>query len=235
MTRAVVLRDLMANGTGFGPERLRATAVELGLPLADVLVVAGQPVPAELLPPERDPEILRAFTYRVTYCDHRQLAVLEEFVRSLAAESPAAGVARDAAPGPDRFADIFNGLLRNRGLGRRELPFAGLSMSTIVGLQQGRWHNLKQLAAMAGPLGWQLADLAVLAGEPDPADNGRFLLCHHYGRVYLAAVPLTSDQLVQALWEADRLSGRVDHGAWQPVVTTRVDCPDEAGAVPGSG
>ncbi|MFA1549847.1 hypothetical protein [Actinomadura chokoriensis] len=44
-------------------------------------------------------------------------------------------------------------------------------------------------------------------------------------RVYGAAVPLTTTQLIQAAAEADRLSGREDQGAWCPWVENL--CPDE--------
>lgn len=87
-------------------------------------------------------------------------------------------------------------------------------------------HRLSQLQAVAGPLGWSTEDLATLAGEPlQPLEYGP-MFCHHVGAVFLAAVPRTTDQLVQAAREADRLSARQDHGAWQPVSEGTYDCPD---------
>ena len=83
MTRAEVLRDLVVNGHGRSHESLYELAGQLGLPAADVFVIAGQPVPARLLSPARDPEVFHAFTYRVTFCNHAQLAALESFVLSL--------------------------------------------------------------------------------------------------------------------------------------------------------
>jgi hypothetical protein len=107
------------------------------------------------------------------------------------------------------------------------MPFTGLSKSTINGmLKEGR-RNLQQLKAMAGPLGWRFEDLAAVAGEPLGTFNDCSVLCRHAGRVYVAAIPLTADQLKRAAVEADRLSGRIDHGAWQPVVMEADPCPDE--------
>lgn len=50
------------------------------------------------------------------------------------------------------------------------------------------------------------------------------VLCHHVGRVYIAATPLTTTQLMQACVEADRMSGRLDEGVWKPWAEDR--CPD---------
>ena len=82
MTRAEVLRDLLDHGRDYDMPRLEESAVELGLPMADVLVVGGQPVPGHLLPPDRDNDVVREFVYRVTYCNHPQLAALRELARS---------------------------------------------------------------------------------------------------------------------------------------------------------
>jgi hypothetical protein len=54
-------------------------------------------------------------------------------------------------------------------------------------------------------------------------------VCHHVGRAYMAAIPLTTSQVVQAAEEADRLSGRPDHGAWQPWNAETDACPDGVG------
>lgn len=83
MERTAILRSLAASGTGTAPQRLIALAAELDIPAADLLVVAGHAVPAELLPPERDARVMRQFAYGVSYCDHAQLGALEAFVRSL--------------------------------------------------------------------------------------------------------------------------------------------------------
>lgn len=227
MTRTDVLRDLVANGQNYGPARLYELAAELELLASDLFVIAGQPVPAHLLPPARDPEVVREFTYRVTYCNHEQLAALKEFILSLASESPApTPEMRPAPPCTDRFAEILAGFMRNRGLGIGEMPFTGLSQSTIRGMLNGRWHNMQQLKAMAGPLGWRFRDLAAVAGEPLVSFGDCSTLCHHFGAVYVAAIPLTTDQVIQALPEA----GRVHHGVWRPVVNSgHTDCPDPDG------
>lgn len=226
MTRTEVLRDLLDNGRR-DALRLEAVAVELGLPVADVLVVAGHPVPGHLLPPDRDKDVMRAFAYRVTYCNHPQLVALREFLLAMPDEGavPEPRPARDPAD-PDPFPAVLHGLMRNRGFGVREFPFVGLSMSTIRGMLGGAWHRLSQLQAVAGPLGWHTEDLAVLAGEPmRPLDYGP-MFCHHVGAVFLAAVPRTTEQLVRAAREADRMSARENHGAWQPVSQGIYDCPD---------
>ncbi|MDL4773732.1 MULTISPECIES: hypothetical protein [Thermomonosporaceae] len=233
MTRAEALRDLVARGKQFDAARLRALADELGLPLSDILVIAGHPVPALLLPPARDREVLKEFAYRVTFCDHARLGSLEDYVSCPALGNPAsaAEVPEDAEATPsgmDRFARIFSGFLRNRGFGVRELPFAGLSRVTINGMMRAGWHNMQQLKAMTGPLGWSVEDLAAVAGEPwrrMRSGEDCSVLCHHVGRVYIAAISLTTSQLMRACVEADRMSSRVDEGAWKPWAENR--CPDE--------
>ncbi|MEV4542953.1 hypothetical protein [Micromonospora echinaurantiaca] len=227
MTRTDVLRDLLDNGRDCDPPRLEAIAAELGLPVADVLVVAGHPVPGRLLPPDRDKNVMRAFAYRVTHCKHPQLATLREFLLPMPDEgaAPEPRPARDPAD-PDPFPAVLHGLMGNRGFGVREFPFVGLSMSTIRGMLGGAWHRLSQLQAVAGPLGWSTKDLATLAGEPlRPLEHGP-MFCHHVGAVFLAAVRRTTEQLVRAAREADRLSARENHGAWQPVSEGIDDCPD---------
>lgn len=239
VTRAEVLRELVANGGSYGPERLCQLATELDLPTSDVLVIARRPVPEHLLPPDRDPSVMREFAYRVTHCNHTQLASLKDFVLSLAP-----GTARTDATPPEaaatpsasgRFADILDGLMRNRGFGMRQLPFTGLSLATIRGLLGGSHspYMLQQLKAMAGPLGWRFEDLAVVADEPLGDFNDCSALCRHVGTVYIAAIPLTTPQLVCAANEADRLSRRVDHGIWRPAAEV-VDCPDDRGPHPSS-
>lgn len=123
MTRAEVLRGLLHDGRGHDMPRMEALAVELGVPVADVLVVAGLAVPGRLLPPERDKAVMRAFTFRVTWCNHAQLAALGEFLAAM----PAEGVAPEARPArdltqPDPFPGILRGLMSNRGFGPREFP-----------------------------------------------------------------------------------------------------------------
>ena len=227
MTRTEVLRDLLDNGRDLPPARLAELAAELGLPLADVLLVGGHPVPGRLLPPDRDREVMREFAYRVTYCHHAQLAALCEFLRGL----PDVDTASETRPARDRadadpFPAVLHGLMANRGFGPKEFPFVGLSMSTIRGMLGGAWHKLSQLQAAAGPLAWKTADLAALAGEPlRPLDHGP-MFCHHVGAVFLAAVPRTTEQLVLAADEADRLSGRVDRDGCRLMSTGIDDCPE---------
>jgi hypothetical protein len=170
---------------------------------------------------------MSAFTYRVTYCNHTQLAALREFLLAL----PDEGTTRESEPArdpadPDPFPAVLHGLMRNRGFGVREFPFVGLSVSTIRGMLGGAWHRLSQLQAVAGPLGWSMEDLAILAGEPMRSLDYGPMFCHHLGAVFLAAVPCTTEQLVRAGGEADRLSAREDQGAWQPVSRGIYDCPD---------
>jgi hypothetical protein len=227
VTRTDMLRDLLEHGRDHDARRLERLAATLGLPVADVLMVAGHPVPGYLLPPHRDREVVREFAYRVTFCNHPQLAALGEFLGAL----PDAGTAPEPRPArdltdQDPFAAILQGLMDNRGFGIRELPFVGLSRSTVVGMLRGGWHRLSQIHAVAGPLGWRVEDLAALAGEElQPFDYGP-MLCHHVGAVFMAAVPRTTEQLVHAAREADRLSARENHGAWRPFSEGIDDCPD---------
>ncbi|MDK9500181.1 hypothetical protein QEZ40_005809 [Streptomyces katrae] len=234
MERADILSSLAASGTDTAPQRLVELAAELGIPAADLLVVAGRPVPAELLPPERDADVLRRFAYRVSYCDHAQLAALEAFVRALSRVAAPEQSVQPAWPGrhpPEtRFAAVLGALIRNRGFGIRELPFIGLSLSTLHAMVW-RWdpspHRRQQLSAIAGPLGWSLPDLFAVADEPYSGEVRPMLHCHHLGRVFTAAVPLTTAQLIEAAAEADRLSVRTDHGVWQPVSEGFAEeCPD---------
>ncbi|WP_187285827.1 MULTISPECIES: hypothetical protein [unclassified Streptomyces] len=74
MERATILSSLAASGADATPQRLTELAAELDLPAADLFVVAGHPVRTELLPPERGARVMRQFAYRVSYCDHSQLA-----------------------------------------------------------------------------------------------------------------------------------------------------------------
>ncbi|MFE7266492.1 hypothetical protein ACFU9B_31130 [Streptomyces sp. NPDC057592] len=234
MERDIILSSLATSSTGTTPQRLTELAAELDIPAADLLVVAGHPVPTELLPPERDARVLRQFAYRVSYCDHSQLATLEAFVRSLprvAAPEPSAEPAWPGLrPAETRFAAVLGALIRNRGFGIRELPFMGLSLSTLYGMVW-RWdpspHNRQQLCAVAGPLGWTLPDLFAVAAEPYSEEVRPMLHCRHLGRVFAAAVPLTTTQLIETVEEADRLSVRKDHGVWQPVSQGFAEeCPD---------
>ncbi|WP_316773929.1 hypothetical protein [Streptomyces sasae] len=234
MERATILSGLAASGTETAPQRLTELAAELDIPVADLLVVAGRPVPAELLPPERDARVMRQFAYRVSYCDHSELAALEAFVRSLPRVAAPEPFVQPAWPSPrpaeTRFAAVLGALIRNRGFGIRELPFMGLSLSTLYGMVW-RWdpspHRRQQLSAVAGPLGWTLPDLFAVADEPYSEELRPVLHCHHVGRVFAAAVPLTTAQLTETAQEADRLSVREDQGIWQPVSQGFAkECPD---------
>jgi hypothetical protein len=242
MERATILRDLATSGSDAVPQRLTELAVELRIPAADLFVVAGHPVPAELLPPERDATATRQFAYRVSCCDHAQLAALETFVRSLPRDPAPEPLTRLTSPSgrpPEtRLAAVLGALIRNRGFGIRELPFMGLSRSTLLGMVSRcdpSPHRRQQLSAMAGPLGWTLPDLFAVADEPYSEDLRPMVHCHHLGRVLAAAVPLTTAQLIETAMEADRLSAREDHGAWQPVSQGfAAECPDFAGPAPAS-
>ncbi|MFD4974265.1 hypothetical protein [Streptomyces sp. NPDC058424] len=234
MERAIILSSLAARGADTAPQQLTELAAELDIPAADLLVVAGHPVPAELLPPERDAKVMRQFAYRVSYCDHSQLAALENFVRTLPrVDAPGAFVQPawpSRRPAETRFAAVLGGLIRNRGFGIHELPFMGLSLSTLHGMVW-RWepspHRRQQLCAVAGPLGWTLPDLFAVADEPYSQEFRPVLHCRHLGRLFAAAVPLTTAQLIDTAEEADRLSVREDHGAWQPVSQGFAEeCPD---------
>ncbi|MFF3837677.1 hypothetical protein [Streptomyces sp. NPDC001930] len=239
MERTDILRGLAARGADTSPQRLSDLAAELGIPVADLFVVAGHPVPSELLPPARDAEATGEFAYRVSHCGHAQLTALEEFVRSLprvaTLEPPAPSAQPDSpcgGPAGSGGSTVFNGLLRNRGFGIDELPFLGLSRSTLRTMSS-RWepspHRRFQLCAVAGPLGWTLPDLFAVVDEPYAEELRPVVLCRHVGWVLEAAVPLTTAQLVEAAEEADRLSAREDQGVWQPVSQGSVaECPDFA-------
>ncbi len=67
-----------------------------------------------------------------------------------------------------------------------------------------------------------------MAGEPRGDGGVAGTLCRHVGQVYVAAIPLTSEQLLQAAIEADRLSSREHHGAWKPFNFQPDPCPDDA-------
>jgi hypothetical protein len=153
VTRTEVQRDLPANGRYYDTPRLEDLAADPGLHMADVLVVAGHPVPGHLLPPDRHSDVMRASTYRMTYRNHPQLAALTEFLLALPDEgaAPERRPARDPAD-PDPFPAIPHGLMRNRGVGVLEFPFVGLSMNTVAGMRRGKWRRLSQLQAVAGPL-----------------------------------------------------------------------------------
>ncbi|MGW2826225.1 hypothetical protein ACWC24_35350 [Streptomyces sp. NPDC001443] len=188
----------------------------------------------EIGAPERDAKVLRQFAYRVSFCDHSQLAALEAFVRSLPRAAAPQPFVQPPWPGlrpaETRFATVLGELIRNRGFGIRELPFTELSLSTLYKMAR-RWdpspHRRHQPCASAGPLGWTLPDLFAVADEPYSEELRPILRCHHLGRVFTAAVPLTTAQLIESAQEADRLSMRENHGAWQPVPQgSAAECPD---------
>lgn len=233
MERADILRGIAASGTDTTPARVTERAAELGLPPADLLAVAGHPVPVELLPPERDAEVLRQFAHRASHCDHAQLAALEARIRAVPRTAAPAPRTRLPWPGPrpavTRSAAVLGELIRNRGFGLRELPFLGLSRSTLnMMVAHGESpHRQQQLSAAAGPLGWTLPDFFAVFGEPYHDGIRPMVHCHHLGRVLAAAVPLTTVQLAGAAAEADRLGAREDQGVWQPVSEGFAgECPD---------
>lgn len=227
MERAEILRDLAARGADTDPARCAELAARLGMLVSDLLVIAGHPVPADLVPPERDARVMKEFAYRASFCDHAQLAALADFIGLPPGAAPLPSLPPPAPrtaywrPEASYLATVLDGLIRNRGFGPRELPFMGLSMSTIFGLLSGRAaeheHTWFQLSAMAGPLGWRFEDLLAVAGEPFSERTRHVVHCHHLGQVFVAAIGLTTGQLAEAARQADRLSGRVSQGAWRPV------------------
>jgi hypothetical protein len=237
--RGDILRDLVDRGTDNAPERCAEIAADLGLLASDVLTIAGHPVPAELLPPHRDAQVMKEFAYRASYCNHAQMAALIDYIRALPATTidPSSAAGWDgkvyARPDAGHFAVVLAGLMRNRGFGRRELPFMGLSLSTIHGMltydrrDEHRWF---QLGKMAGPLGWTFEDLTAVAHEP-ASERPRYAThCHHLGQVYVAAVSHSTGQLIEIAKHADRLSQRPDQGAWRPVANGFAkECPDLTG------
>lgn len=237
MERSEILRDLAEHGTGTDPERCTQIAAELGLLTSDALAIAGQPVPARLLPPQRDARVMKEFAYRTSYCNHTQMAALIDFIRTRPATpadppTPASPERKVyAQPGAGPFAAVLDGLMRNRGFGPKELPFMGLSLSTIYGsmltYDRRDEHRWFQLSNMAGPLGWRFEDLTAIAHEP-PSDRPRYAMhCHHLGQVYIAAIRHSTEQLIEIARQADRLSQRPDQGAWCPVAHGFAkECPD---------
>jgi hypothetical protein len=237
MERADRLRDLAARGADTDPACCAELAARLGMLVSDLLVVAGHPVPADLVPPERDARVMKEFAYSASFCDHAQMAALADFIRLPPGAAPLPSLPPAAPrkvywrPEASYLATVLDKLMRNRGFGPWELPFTGLSMSTIFGLLSGRpaEHEQKwfQLSAMAGPLGWRFEDLLAVAGEPFSERKRYALHCHHLGQVFVAAIGLTTGQLVEAARQADRLSGRVSQGAWRPVAQGFArECPD---------
>jgi hypothetical protein len=240
MEQADLLRDLAESGTATDPARCAELAASLGMLVSDLLVIAGHPVPADLRPPERDHRVMREFGYRAASCNHGQMAALVDFI----------GRPPDAAPVPPMSAEpprrvfwhpersylatVLDGLIRNRGFMPQDLPFMALSMSTVAMMLSGRpgkrEHRWFQLSQMAGPLGWRFEDLLAVAGEPLPERRPFGTMhCHHLGQVFVAAIGLTTGQLVEAARLADRLSGRRDQGAWRPVSEGFASqCPDLA-------
>src|SRR6266540_964197 len=228
MTRTDVLRDLLDHGRDYDMPRLEQLAAALGLPVADVLVVAGHPVQGRLLPPDRDGDVVRAFAYRVTFCNHPQLAALREFLRALpdVGAAPESRPARDLAD-RDPFPAILQGLMDNRGFGvymsSRSSGCRGApSWACCAGSGTG-WCSYTRW-----PGRW---DGVWRTWPPSRARNCTSqchfpMLCHHVGAVFVAAVPRTTEQLVHTAREADRLSAREDHGAWQPFSEGIDDCPD---------
>ncbi|MFB7977786.1 hypothetical protein [Streptomyces vinaceus] len=234
MEPADILSQLVARGRGTTPAALIELAAELDLPPADLLVIAGHPVPGELLPPQRDARITKQYASCVSHCDHARLSSLEEFVRSLPRLEAAGPFEQPAStyvtPAESGLAAVFNGLVRNRGFSISELPFLGLSRSTLNGMVSC-WgpspHRRFQLCATAGLLGWRLPELFAVFGEPYSPEFRPVVLCRHVGRVFSAGVFLTDAQLIECAREALRLSASENRGAWQPVSQGFVgECPD---------
>jgi hypothetical protein len=153
----------VAHGAETDPERCAEIAATLNLLTSDVLTIAGHPVPAALLPPQRDARVMKRFVPYAAHCNHAQMATLTDFIHTLPTAppdlSPTACPGRKvyADPQAGHFAPILDGLMRNRGFGPGELPFIGLSLSTIYNsmLTHDRRdeHRWFQLSNTAGPLG----------------------------------------------------------------------------------
>ncbi|MFC8716692.1 hypothetical protein [Kitasatospora sp. NPDC057198] len=241
--RLATLRALAADGSAFPPGQLAALAVETDLPLADLYAAAGREVPAELLPPERDGRTLRDFAHLVCYCDHRQSAAIEAYIRAL---PPVPDAPRRAVPLPfspwmseaevdaaeHGFAATLLAMIRNRGFSLHTLPFMGLSRSTVLDMVRS-WepneHRKYQLLGLTGGLGWPLPELFALAGEPWSPGFRPHSSCRHAGRVYAAAAHLTTEQLTAAAAEVARLNTALPRGVWQPEYPDRTgECPDFA-------
>lgn len=192
----------MANGDSYDSGRLYELAEELDMLASDLFVIAGQPVPPHLLPPPRDPEVMRAFTASVIRCHRAQLAPLKDWVWSLRPTVPRSldftAFRIPIAPLDDGFGDIAHGLMQNRGFGLMEMPFTGLSRASIEGVLDGREFGLQRIKALADALGWRLQDLAAVADIPLGDFENLSILCRHAGEVFVAAIPLTTEQLVQA-------------------------------------
>lgn len=238
MERADILRDLVIRGSDTDPARCAEIAADLGLLTSDILAVAGHPVPANLLPPERGARVVKEFAYRASHCNHAQMAALMDFIHRLpvvpteSSPPPALGQKVYARPDAGRLATAFDGLMRNRGFGPRELPFMGLSLSTIHGIlgrdrhDEHRWF---QLSNIAGPLGWRFEDLVAVTDEPPSARPRYAMHCHHLGQLYVEAIRLTEGQLIEVAEQADRLSERPEQGAWRPVGQGfAMECPELA-------
>src|ERR1700739_3278444 len=107
-------------------------------------MVAGHPVPGDLRPSERDARVVKEFAYRASFCDHAQMAALVDFIRLplSAASHPSLPTAAPRKvcwrPEASYLATVLDGLIRNRGFSPWELPFMGLSLSTVFGVLSGR-------------------------------------------------------------------------------------------------
>lgn len=222
MQRADLIRDLVVRGTETSADRCRDLAAELGLLVSDVLTIAGHPVPPELLPPDRDARVFKAVALKFCICDHETMPALLDFIRDLPVPAldptPRADADRKVFTRPDagHFARILDGFLRNRGFTHANLPFMGLARSTIVGAMLSEDHRSEhrwfQLSQMAGPLGWRFEDFIVVADEPRVGRLRYAMHCHHAGELCVAAVPLSTEQLVEVGKHADRLNARRDPG-----------------------
>jgi len=71
--------------------------------------------------------------------------------------------------------------------------------------------------------------MIAVADEPPSARPRYAMHCHRLGQVYMQAIRLTTTQLIEVIEQADRLSERLNQGAWRPVGSGFAkECPDLA-------
>jgi hypothetical protein len=218
------LQELRAVLDGRAPtgRLLRALGPALGLPAADLFVLAGQPVPDDLTPVTRNPH----WSVRGLVHDTAQMSAANRrlLLAAMRAQPP---VVREGRGGVDRpyhryepgFGAVLVQLTHNRNLGwlctAQALHAVSdgriyLSAATIGGVGRGTVAATPELVAgFAGVLGIPAADLAALGGlrlpEGLPPLHPR---AADVAAVIREARRLTTAQLAQVGLTARRLAGR---------------------------